>query len=156
MTHDLIEPQDQSELELPVGSDILDPSAIPFVLVHIACLGAIWTGVSASALALGIALYWLRIFAIGAGYHRYFSHRTFETSRAFQFVLGLVSESTAQRTRCGGRPSIGSIICIPIPRGTFTRLASPVSSIATSAGSSPAVTSWRTWQRSATSLTTPN
>ncbi|HEU5276631.1 MAG TPA: fatty acid desaturase [Xanthobacteraceae bacterium] len=74
------------------------PSAIPFVLVHLACFAAIWTGVSWTALALCIALYWLRIFGIGAGYHRYFSHRAFATSRAFQFMLAVLSQSTAQKS----------------------------------------------------------
>ena len=79
-------------------SDIMYPSAIPFVLVHLACLGAIWTGVTLEAAAIGVGLYWLRIFAIGAGYHRYFSHRAYETSRAFQFVLAVMSQSTSQKS----------------------------------------------------------
>lgn len=78
--------------------DIVYPSAIPFVLVHLACLAAIWTGVTWQAVALGIALYWVRIFAIGAGYHRYFSHRAFATSRVFQFVLAALAQSTAQKS----------------------------------------------------------
>ena len=79
-------------------SDIMYPSAIPFVLVHLACLGAIWTGVTLEAGAIAVSLYWLRIFAIGAGYHRYFAHRAYETSRAFQFVLAVMSQSTAQKS----------------------------------------------------------
>ncbi|RAI45315.1 acyl-CoA desaturase [Rhodoplanes roseus] len=78
--------------------DIVYPSAIPFVLVHVACLGAIWTGVTTSAVALCIGLYWLRMFAVGAGYHRYFSHRAYSTSRAFQFVLAVLAQSTAQKS----------------------------------------------------------
>src|SRR6266568_9010531 len=78
--------------------DIVYPSAIPFVLVHLACLAAIWTGITWQAVAICIALYWLRMFAIGAGYHRYFSHRAFSTSRAFQFVLALLSQSSAQKS----------------------------------------------------------
>ena len=78
--------------------DIVYPSAIPFVLVHLACVAAIWTGITWQAVAIGIALYWLRIFAIGAGYHRYFSHRAFSTSRAFQFILALLAQSTAQKS----------------------------------------------------------
>jgi stearoyl-CoA desaturase (delta-9 desaturase) len=84
--------------EAPPTTDIIYPSAVPFVLVHLACLGAIWTGVTVEALAIGVGLYWLRIFAIGAGYHRYFSHRAFETSRVFQFVLAALSQSTAQKS----------------------------------------------------------
>ena len=79
-------------------TDIMYPSAIPFVLVHLACVAALWTGVTYDALVLCFLLYWLRIFAIGAGYHRYFSHRAYRTSRAFQFVLAVLSQSTAQKS----------------------------------------------------------
>ena len=78
--------------------DIIYPSAIPFVLVHLACFGAIWSGVTWQAVAICVTLYWLRIFAIGAGYHRYFSHRAYSTNRVFQFVLALVAQSTAQKS----------------------------------------------------------
>ena len=80
------------------STDIVYPSAIPFVIVHLACLAAIWTGVTVEAVAIGVGLYWLRIFAIGAGYHRYFSHRAYETSRAFQFVLAFMAQTTAQKS----------------------------------------------------------
>ena len=93
MTQDL-----RSSLNPDSDSDIVYPSAIPFVVVHLACFAAIWTGVTAEALAIGIGLYWLRIFAIGAGYHRYFSHRAYETSRAFQLVLAAMAQTTAQKS----------------------------------------------------------
>ena len=78
--------------------DIIYPSAVPFVLVHLACFAAIWSGVTWQAVTICIALYWLRIFAIGAGYHRLFSHRAFSTSRVFQFVLAFLAQSTAQKS----------------------------------------------------------
>ena len=78
--------------------DIVYPSAVPFVLVHLACFGAIFTGVTWSAVATGIVLYWVRIFAIGAGYHRYFSHRSYSTSRVFQFILAFVAQTTTQKS----------------------------------------------------------
>jgi stearoyl-CoA desaturase (delta-9 desaturase) len=78
--------------------DIVYPSAIPFVLVHLACFAAIWTGITTTAVVLCITLYWVRIFGIGAGYHRYFSHRSYATSRAFQFVLACLSQSTTQKS----------------------------------------------------------
>jgi len=87
-----------SATDASATSDIMYPSAVPFVLVHLACFGAIWTGFTPAAVAIGIGLYWLRIFAIGAGYHRYFSHRAYETSRVFQFVLAVLSQSTAQKS----------------------------------------------------------
>jgi stearoyl-CoA desaturase (delta-9 desaturase) len=79
-------------------SDVVYPSAIPFVLVHLACLGAIWSGVTWQAVVVAAVLYWGRIFAIGAGYHRYFSHRAYSTSRVFQFILAFVSQSTFQKS----------------------------------------------------------
>ncbi len=78
--------------------DIVYPSAIPFVIVHLVCLAAIWTGVTWGAVITAIALYWVRIFAIGAGYHRYFSHRAFATGRVFQFVLAFMAQTTTQKS----------------------------------------------------------
>ncbi len=78
--------------------DIVYPSAIPFVLAHLACFGALWSGVSATSLWLAFGLYWLRMFAVTGGYHRYFSHRTYKTSRIGQFVLALLAQSTAQKS----------------------------------------------------------
>jgi len=80
------------------STDIVYPSTIPFIIVHLVCFAAIWTGVTVEAVALGIGLYWLRIFAIGAGYHRYFSHRAYETSRVFQFALAVLAQSTSQKS----------------------------------------------------------
>jgi stearoyl-CoA desaturase (delta-9 desaturase) len=78
--------------------DILYPSAVPFVLVHLACFAAIWTGITWESLGMCVVLYWARIFGIGAGYHRYFSHRAYSTSRVFQFLLAVLSQSTAQKS----------------------------------------------------------
>ena len=78
--------------------DILYPTAVPFVLIHVAALAAIWTGVSGRALALCAGLYLLRMFAVTGGYHRYFSHRAFATGRVFQFVLAFLAQSTGQKS----------------------------------------------------------
>ena len=77
--------------------DIIYPDTIPFLLVHLACFAAIWSGVTVKALVLCVALYALRMFGVTAGYHRYFSHRSFKTSRAVQFVLAMLAQSSAQR-----------------------------------------------------------
>lgn len=78
--------------------DIVYPSAIPFVMIHIACFGAIWSGITWPAVILCVTLYWVRIFAVGAGYHRLFSHRAYSTSRAFRLVLAIVAQSTMQKS----------------------------------------------------------
>ena len=71
--------------------------AIPFALAHVVCFAAIWTGVHWWDVAIAAGLYALRMFAVTAGYHRYFSHRAFKTGRMFQFILALVAQSSAQR-----------------------------------------------------------
>jgi stearoyl-CoA desaturase (delta-9 desaturase) len=78
-------------------NDIIYPARIPFLLVHVVCLTAIWTGVTVEALLLCAGLYVVRMIAVTAGYHRYFSHRSFRTSRIGQFVLAWLAQSSAQR-----------------------------------------------------------
>jgi stearoyl-CoA desaturase (delta-9 desaturase) len=69
----------------------------PFLLVHVAALAAFFLPFGATELWLCAGLYLLRMFAITAGYHRYFSHRTFKTGRAFQFVLAVLAVSSVQK-----------------------------------------------------------
>ncbi len=76
--------------------DIVYPEAIPFALVHLACLGILWTGAAATDWMLFGILYLLRMWAVTAGYHRYFSHRSFKTSRLFQFLLAFLAQSSGQ------------------------------------------------------------
>ena len=66
------------------------------LLVHLSCLAVLWTGVTWKAAVLGLALYLARMFGIGAGYHRYFSHRAFSTGRVFQFMLAFLAQTSAQ------------------------------------------------------------
>ena len=88
---DLLETRDLQE------DDIVYPEAVPFVLFHVACIGILWTGVTPLGIALCVSLYLIRMFAITAGYHRYFSHRSFKTSRAGQFAFAFVAQASAQR-----------------------------------------------------------
>ncbi len=72
--------------------------AIPFWGVHIlAIVGVIITGFSWWGVALALALYVPRMFFVTGAYHRYFSHRSYKTSRWFQFVLALGCTLTAQK-----------------------------------------------------------
>lgn len=71
--------------------------AIAWILVHVLVFGAVWSGVTWQALVVCAVLYFFRMWAVTAGFHRYFSHRTFETSRVFQFVLAWCASMTAQR-----------------------------------------------------------
>jgi len=78
--------------------DILYPTTLPFILIHLAAFAALWTGVSGWALGLCVGLYVLRMFGVTGGYHRYFSHRAYATGRAFQFVLAFLAQSSGQKS----------------------------------------------------------
>ena len=81
-----------------LDSEQLDYSiCVQFLLMHLACLLVIWTGVSTVAVVVCIALYVLRMFAITAGFHRFFAHRTYRTSRFFQFVLAFLGTTAYQK-----------------------------------------------------------
>ena len=71
--------------------------AIPFIGMHLACLGVFVVGVSATALWVAAALYALLMFAITGFYHRYFSHRTFRASRPVQFAFAVLGAASVQR-----------------------------------------------------------
>ncbi len=72
-------------------------SASAYAAIHAACLLAFFTGVDALDLTLCIGLFYLRMFGITAGYHRYFSHKSYKTSRVFQFVLAFVGCCAIQK-----------------------------------------------------------
>ena len=76
----------------------LNSGTIGFWAVHLAAVvGVIWLGLSWSGLILAIASYFVRMFFVTAGYHRYFSHRSFKTSRAFQAILAFGAQTSLQR-----------------------------------------------------------
>jgi stearoyl-CoA desaturase (delta-9 desaturase) len=70
---------------------------LPYFLMHLACVAVIWVGFSWVALGVAVALYIVRMFFVTGFFHRYFSHKTFRTSRAFQFIMGLLCCTCAQR-----------------------------------------------------------
>jgi stearoyl-CoA desaturase (delta-9 desaturase) len=70
---------------------------VPFIAMHVACGAVLFVGASAVAVGVAIGLYALRMFAITAFYHRYFSHRAFKTSRAAQFVFAVLGAAAVQR-----------------------------------------------------------
>ena len=73
------------------------PRVVPFLALHLACGVVFLVGTSKAAIAVAAALYVLRMFAITGFYHRYFSHRTFKTSRWGQFLFALLGACAVQR-----------------------------------------------------------
>lgn len=86
-----------SHIVLKDGSRIPLARAIPFAAVHVVCLAAFLVDFRWAYVVLCLALYAVRMFFVTAGYHRYFSHRSFKTSRAFQFVLAFMAMSSVQK-----------------------------------------------------------
>jgi stearoyl-CoA desaturase (delta-9 desaturase) len=70
---------------------------LPFVIIHLCALGVFWSGFTTEAVICCAVLFFVRMFAVTGGYHRYFSHRTYKTSRVFQFVLAVLAQSSAQK-----------------------------------------------------------
>ena len=68
-----------------------------FWSVHLACILVFWSGWSWTAVGVCAFFYVLRMFGITGGYHRYFSHRSYQTSRFFQFILGFIGATSAQK-----------------------------------------------------------
>ena len=66
------------------------------VVLHLGTLLVFLTGVSPVALLVFAVMFVVRATGITTGYHRYFSHRSFKTSRPFQFVLALWGTLAAQ------------------------------------------------------------
>ena len=65
--------------------------------LHAACLLAFWVGVSTGDLVLFLATFVGRMFFITGSYHRYFSHKSYKTSRPFQFFLGFMGATAVQK-----------------------------------------------------------
>lgn len=85
-------------LSVPARTTPPSLSLIVYSAIHVGALGVffvpgeLWTGI-----AIMLVSYYLRIFGIGAGYHRYFAHRSFKTSRAMQVVLAVLGLTALQR-----------------------------------------------------------
>jgi stearoyl-CoA desaturase (delta-9 desaturase) len=72
--------------------------SIPFFVLHaVAFVGVFFVPFAWKWVGLCLGMYTLRMFAVTGGYHRYFSHRTYKTSRAFQFLMALLAQSSAQK-----------------------------------------------------------
>src|SRR4051794_36820299 len=72
-------------------------ASTPFILMHLAMLAAFFVPFHWKWVALCIGSYYLRMFAITAGYHRYFSHRSYQTNRVGQFAMALLGTTAVQK-----------------------------------------------------------
>ncbi|NYF78614.1 acyl-CoA desaturase [Granulicella arctica] len=72
-------------------------AVVPFFVIHMACLAVFFIPFRWSYVAWAVALYIIRMFGVTAGYHRYFSHRSFKLGRTAQFCLAFLAETSAQK-----------------------------------------------------------
>jgi stearoyl-CoA desaturase (Delta-9 desaturase) len=81
-----------------INQEGLDYSVcVQFLFMHVACLLVIWTGISAVAVTVCLALYVVRMFAITAGFHRLFAHRSYRTGRIFRFMMAFIGTASYQK-----------------------------------------------------------
>lgn len=72
-------------------------TSIPMLVLHLLPLLAIWVGVTWQAVVLCVVSYYVRMFFITAGYHRYFAHRSYRLARVPQFLLAFGGTMAAQK-----------------------------------------------------------
>ena len=79
------------------GKEIDWMRVIPFILLHLSCFFIFIVGFSWIAFTACITLFAIRMFAITGFYHRYFSHKTFRTSRFVQLLFAMIGATAVQR-----------------------------------------------------------
>src|SRR6185437_14606834 len=72
-------------------------SSVPFWLIHVLALGVLFFHFQWKWLAVCVGLYIVRMFGLTAGYHRYFSHRSYKLSRVPQFIMAFLGTLTVQK-----------------------------------------------------------
>ncbi len=80
------------------ASDLSPRHVSRLLFTHsVAIIGTFVWGVSWTALGVFAVSFYLRHFAVAAFYHRYFSHRSFKTSRAFQFLMAFWASTSGHK-----------------------------------------------------------
>src|SRR5260370_25868509 len=85
-------------IPLPNGSRISVIHSLPFFLVHFAVLAVFFIPFHWYYLVACLGIFLVRMFFVTSGYHRYFSHRSFKTSRVFQFMIAFCTLSFSQKS----------------------------------------------------------
>jgi stearoyl-CoA desaturase (Delta-9 desaturase) len=72
-------------------------SMVPFVIIHASVLFVFAVPFSWSMLGWLVGSYYLRMFGVTAGYHRFFSHRSYKLNRFWQFCLAFLAQTSNQK-----------------------------------------------------------
>ncbi len=85
------------EIEKEARGNPVLTDQIGYILIHLSPLLIIWTGATIFDWIMCASLYFIRFFFVTSGYHRYFSHASYKTSRVFQFILAFMSQTSLQK-----------------------------------------------------------
>jgi stearoyl-CoA desaturase (Delta-9 desaturase) len=69
-----------------------------FVALQLAALGVFFAPFRWSYFWLMLGMYAVRMFGVTAGYHRYFSHRSFKLNRFYQLLMAILAQSSGQKS----------------------------------------------------------
>lgn len=89
-------PADDPGAPRPEKARIAWPALVPYVAVRIGCLAVFWTGITWTTAGVLAGCFAVRMLALTVGYHRYFAHKAFRTSRALQLVLAVLGSTCLQ------------------------------------------------------------
>ena len=70
---------------------------LPFVLMHASVLLVLTVPFSLEMIAWFVGSYYVRMFGVTGGYHRYFSHRSYKLNRFWQFWMAFLAQTSAQK-----------------------------------------------------------
>jgi stearoyl-CoA desaturase (delta-9 desaturase) len=70
---------------------------VPFLLLHTGALAVFVVPFAWKWVGLLLATYTLRMFGVTAGYHRYFSHRSYKMGRVPQFLMAFLAQTSSQK-----------------------------------------------------------
>jgi len=94
-----IVPPEGIERQADKASNRIDwQMSTPFVIMHLlGIVGPFFFQFEWKWVALCLGSYYLRMFGVTAGYHRYFAHRSYKLNRFWQFLMAFLAQTTAQK-----------------------------------------------------------
>ena len=69
-----------------------------FAALHLAAIGVFFVPFRWQYLGGMLTIYVVRMFGVTAGYHRYFSHRSYKLNRFFQLAIAVLAQSSGQKS----------------------------------------------------------
>lgn len=70
---------------------------LPFLILHASVLLVLTVPFTWNMVAWLAGSYYLRMFGVTGGYHRYFSHRAYKLNRFWQFCLAFLAQTSGQK-----------------------------------------------------------